>query len=309
MNEIRIERVLVVGAGQMGHQIAMLCALGGYTTILQDVSHESLQKAEENLENRMNQWVDQRKITKEKKEEAFAHLTFTNNLEEAAHDVDFVIEAIVEKLEAKRELFQRLDLLTPQHAILATNSSTIVNSLLADMTERPDRICNMHFFFPPLVMDCVEVVMSEKTSEETVETVLAFCKQINRTGLLLRKEISGFVANRILGAINREALHLYEEGIADFEEIDTIVKKALGHPLGPFELIDLSGADVVYNVMELRYAETGNSWDKPSITIKEKVKSGNLGRKTGQGFYSYSGGDFVGKNNPRYNSSSFRGRT
>jgi 3-hydroxybutyryl-CoA dehydrogenase len=288
LRRIGIERVLVVGAGQMGHQIAMLCALGGYTTILQDVNAKSLQKAEESLENRMNQWVDQQKITNEQKEEAFAHLTFTTNLEEAAHDVDFVIEAIVERLEAKRDLFQRLDSLTPAHAILATNSSTIVNSVLADVTERPDRICNMHFFFPPLVMDCVEVVMSEKTSEETIETVMAVCKQINRTGLLLRKEISGFVANRILGAINREALHLYEEGIADFKEIDTIVKKALGHPLGPFELIDLSGADIVYNVMELRYAESGKNEDKPSISIKEKMRSGNLGRKTGQGFYTYS---------------------
>jgi 3-hydroxybutyryl-CoA dehydrogenase len=288
LRRIGIERVLVVGAGQMGHQIAMLCALGGYTTILQDVNAKSLQKAEESLENRMNQWVDQQKITNEQKEEAFAHLTFTTNLEEAAHDVDFVIEAIVEKLEAKRDLFQRLDSLTPAHAILATNSSTIVNSVLADVTKRPDKVCNMHFFFPPLVMDCVEVVMSEKTSEETIETVMAVCKQINRTGLLIRKEISGFVANRILGAINREALHLYEEGIADFKEIDTIVKKALGHPLGPFELIDLSGADIVYNVMELRYAESGKNEDKPSISIKEKVSSGNLGRKTGQGFYSYS---------------------
>jgi 3-hydroxybutyryl-CoA dehydrogenase len=288
LRRIGIERVLVVGAGQMGHQIAMLCALGGYTTILQDVNAKSLQKAEESLENRMNQWVEQQKITNEQKEEAFAHLTFTTNLEEAAHDVDFVIEAIVEKLEAKRDLFQRLDSLTPAHAILATNSSTIVNSVLADVTKRPDKVCNMHFFFPPLVMDCVEVVMSEKTSEETIETAMAVCKQINRTGLLLRKEISGFVANRILGAINREALHLYEEGIADFKEIDTIVKKALGHPLGPFELIDLSGADIVYNVMELRYAESGKNEDKPSISIKEKMRSGNLGRKTGQGFYTYS---------------------
>lgn len=288
MKDHEIKRVLVVGAGQMGHQIAMLCALGGYTTNLQDVNKESLQTAKENLTSRMNQWVEQKKITNEQKEDAFANLTFINRLEEAVTDVDLVIEAIVEKLDVKRDLFRQLDALAPKHAILATNSSTIVNSLLADVTERPEKVCNMHFFFPPLVMDCVEVVMSEKTSEETIESVMAVCKQINRTGLLLRKEISGFVANRILGAINREALHLYEEGIADFQEIDTIVKKALGHPLGPFELIDLSGADVVYHVMELRYAETGNSEDQPSIAIKEKVASGNLGRKTGQGFYSYA---------------------
>lgn len=288
MEQREIERVLVVGAGQMGHQIAMLCALGGYTTIIQDVNKEALQQAKKSLNKRMNHWVEQGKITSVKKAEAFALLTFTNNIEEAAQDVDLVIEAIVEKLNAKRELFKRLDSLTPQHTILATNSSTIVNSLLAEVTERPEKVCNMHFFFPPLVMDCVEVVMSEKTSEETMETVMTVCKQINRTGLLLRKEISGFVANRILGAINREALALYEEGIADFKVIDEIVKKALGHPLGPFELIDLSGADVVYDVMELRHAETENDEDKPSISIEEKVKSGNLGRKTGQGFYSYS---------------------
>ena len=288
MEKIEVERVLIVGAGQMGHQIAMLCALGGYKTILQDVNNEALRKAEKILTSRMNKWVEQGKLTNEQKEEAFALLTFTNNLEDAARDVDLVIEAIVEKLDAKRDLFKQLDSLTPKHTILATNSSTIVNSLLADVTGRPEKVCNMHFFFPPLVMDCVEVVMSEKTSEETMETAMAVCKQINRTGLLLRKEISGFVANRILGAINREALALYEEGIADFKDIDIIVKKALGHPLGPFELIDLSGADIVYNVMELRYAESGKNKDKPSISIEEKVKSGNLGRKTGQGFYTYS---------------------
>ncbi|AOV09141.1 3-hydroxyacyl-CoA dehydrogenase [Sporosarcina ureilytica] len=272
----------------MGHQIAMLCALGGYRTKLQDVSKEALQTAEKSLNNVMNRWVKQTKITNEQKEEAFSRLTFTTHLEEAARDADLVIEAIVEKLDVKRELFQRLDLITPSHTIFATNSSTIVNSLLADVTKRPEKVCNMHFFFPPLVMDCVEVVMSEKTSEHTMETVMAVCKRINRTGLLLRKEISGFVANRILGAMNREALYLYEAGIADFKEIDHIVKKALGHPLGPFELIDLSGADVVLNVMEQRYLETGDSEDKPKQSIVEKVKSGNLGRKTGQGFYAYS---------------------
>lgn len=287
MTKDDIEHVLVVGAGQMGHQIAMLCALGGYSTKLQDVSEEALHDAEKSLVSIMNRWVGQKKITNEQKEEAFSRLTFTSHLEEAAENADLVIEAIVEKLDTKRELFQQLDGLTPSHTILATNSSTIVNSLLADVTKRPEKVCNMHFFFPPLVMDCIEVVMSEQTSEETVETVMDFCRNIDRTGLLLRKEISGFVANRVLGAIHREALYLYEEGIADYKEIDHIVKEALGHPLGPFELIDLSGADVVLNVMEQRYSETKKLEDKPSDAVIEKVKAGQLGRKTGQGFYTY----------------------
>lgn len=287
MGNPEVKCILVVGAGQMGHQISMLCALGGYKTTLQDVSEDSLQAAEKSLHEIMKRWVDQKKISNEQKDTAFARLTFTTDLEEAAKEADLVIEAIIENLDAKRKLFKQLDLLTPNHAILATNSSTIVNSLLADVTKRPEQVCNMHFFYPPLVMDCVEIVMSAHTSEQTLEEVLTVCENINRIGFVLRKEISGFVANRILGAIHREALSLYEAGVADFKDIDQIVKKALGHPLGPFELIDLSGADVVYNVMAQRYSETGSLEDKPSAAILEKVKSGHLGRKTGQGFYDY----------------------
>lgn len=283
----KIERILVVGAGQMGHQIAMLCALGGYTTTLQDVDQAALQKAETSLHKRMDEWRIKEKLTVVEIDAAFARLTFTSNLEAAAKDADLVIEAIIEKLDVKRELFRDLDRLTPGHAILASNSSTIVNSLLAEVTSRPEQVCNMHFFFPPLVMDCVEIVMSDKTSEATAATVMAVCEQINREGMLLRQEISGFVANRILGAINREAINLYEKGIADFKTIDHIVKKSLGHPLGPFQLIDLSGADVVNFVMEQQYAETGREEDKPAACIREKVDAGELGRKTGKGFYSY----------------------
>ena len=287
MSANEIKHILVVGAGQMGHQIAMLCALGGYRTSLQDVNSEALKDAEVSLKKRMDKWVANGKLTASSKEIAFQNLTFTDNLNEAAKDADFVIEAIVEKLVSKQKLFRELDRLTPKHAILASNSSTIVNSLLAEVTERPDRVCNMHFFFPPLVMECVEIVMSEETAEETAQTTLAVCEKIGKTGIILRKEISGFVANRILGAIHKEAIALYDKGIADFKGIDIIVKKSLGHPMGPFEIIDLSGADVVNFVMEQQYAETGNQEDKPAKCIVDKVKAGHLGRKTGQGFYTY----------------------
>ncbi|WP_019415589.1 3-hydroxyacyl-CoA dehydrogenase family protein [Paenisporosarcina sp. TG20] len=288
MTNHKISNISVIGAGQMGHQIAMLCALGGFETINQDINGETLNKAKEDLDKLMNQWVKKGKITEDEKSVAFSKLTFTQSLEEAAMNADFVIEAVVEKLEVKREIFRQLDKLASKHTIFATNSSTIVNSMIAEVTSRPAQVCNMHFFFPPLVMDCVEVVMSDNTSDQTAQVALAVCEQMNRTGVLLRKEISGFVANRILGASQKEAMNLYEDGIADFRDIDFIVKKALGHRIGPFELMDLSGIDVVQFVMEQRYAETGNSADKPPIFITEKVKSGLLGRKTGEGFYQYS---------------------
>jgi len=136
-------------------------------------------------------------------------------------------------------------------------------------------------------MECIEVVMNPETSEETANTALFVCKQLNRTGLLLRKEISGFVANRILGAIHREAINLYERGIADFKTIDLICKKALAHPLGPFEIMDLSGLDVCYYVMEQQFKESGNPSEKPALCIKEKVALAQLGRKSGKGFYNY----------------------
>ncbi|MBU8905645.1 3-hydroxyacyl-CoA dehydrogenase family protein [Desertibacillus haloalkaliphilus] len=283
-----IKQITVLGAGSMGHQIGMLSALGGFQTIIQDVQEGALVKAKESLEYQMNKWVKKGKISEEGKQEAFNRLSFTTSLEEAVVNTDFVIEAVVEKLDVKREVFQKLDQLAPPHAILATNSSTIVNSKIADVTNRPEKVCNMHFFFPPLVMDCVEVVKSEHTSEETAQLTMDVCEKMNRTGVLLNKEISGFVANRILGALTREAVKLYEEGYAEFEDIDLICKKALNHPIGPFALMDLSGIDVAYYVNQQRYAETGDPADKPATCIEEKVKAGTLGRKTGKGWYDYS---------------------
>jgi 3-hydroxybutyryl-CoA dehydrogenase len=159
--------------------------------------------------------------------------------------------------------------------------------LIASATNRADKVVNMHFFFPPLVMDCVEVVMSEDTSKETADLTMDVCKTINRTAVLLNKEISGFIANRILGALQREAVYLYEEGYASFQDIDTICRKALNHPIGPFELMDLSGIDVGYYVMQQRYAESGDPADKPFACIEQKVRQGDLGRKTGKGWYTY----------------------
>ncbi|WP_404452940.1 3-hydroxyacyl-CoA dehydrogenase family protein [Virgibacillus necropolis] len=283
-----IHKVAVIGSGSMGHQIAMLCSLGGFETHIQDLEQDALNQAKEQLEKHMNKWIQKEKITEIKKDEAFARLHMTTSLEDAVRNADLVIEAVVEKLDVKREVFSKLDGLVPEHTILATNSSTIVNSKLAEFTTRPDRVLNMHFFYPPLVMDCVEVVMSEQTSKETAQTALEFCDRIGRTGVLLEKEIYGFIANRLLFAISKEALYLYEEGYADFKDIDLITKKALKHPIGPFELMDLSGIDVGYYGNMQLYQETGDPKDKPAKSVEDKVKAGNLGRKTGKGWYDYT---------------------
>ncbi|KRF49420.1 3-hydroxyacyl-CoA dehydrogenase family protein [Peribacillus frigoritolerans] len=283
----QIQSITVIGAGQMGHQIAMLAALGGYETILQDVHENALNAAKEKLDVILTKWVQKGKLSEDRKLAAFSRLQYTTDLEKAASGADLIIEAVVEKLDVKQEVFAKLEELAPAETIFATNSSTIVNSLIASVTNRPDKFINMHFFFPPLVMDCVEVVMSDQTSEETAKLAMEVTENMNRTGVLLRKEISGFVANRILGALQREALYLYEEGIVDYKDIDLICRKALGHPIGPFELMDLSGIDVGYFVMQQRFNETGNQEDKPNACIEEKVNKGHLGRKTGKGWYDY----------------------
>jgi 3-hydroxybutyryl-CoA dehydrogenase len=287
MTHKQIQSITVIGAGQMGHQIAMLAALGGFETILQDVQENALKTAQEKLDVILTKWVQKGKLSEDRKLAAFSRLQYTTDLEKAASGADLIIEAVVEKLDVKQEVFAKLEELAPAETIFATNSSTIVNSLIASVTNRPDKFINMHFFFPPLVMDCVEVVMSDQTSEETAKLAMEVTENMNRTGILLRKEISGFVANRILGALQREALYLYEEGIVDYKEIDLICRKALGHPIGPFELMDLSGIDVGYFVMQQRYTETGNPEDKPNACIEEKVNKGHLGRKTGKGWYDY----------------------
>ncbi|MGM0899742.1 MAG: 3-hydroxyacyl-CoA dehydrogenase family protein [Bacillota bacterium] len=281
-----INKVAVIGAGTMGAQIAMVCALAQYQVILQDVSPESLEKGKGILVEQMGNRVKKGRLSAEEVEEAFKKIVFTTSLTDLK-DADIVIEAIVEKVDIKRDLFTKLDEVTPAHAILATNSSTIVSSKLADATNRPDKVCNVHFFNPALVMELVEVVRGPHTSEETADTAMAFVKSINKYPVLLNKEISGFVANRILGKLMDEAVYLLENGIASHEDIDIVCKKALNHPIGPFALMDLTGIDVNYLVRMQRYQESGDEKDKPAKIVQEKVEKGELGRKTGKGFYTY----------------------
>ena len=291
-----IKSIVVVGAGAMGSQIGMVCALAGYAATITDIARDALDRAEAQLRQRMSRDVEKNRRTDAQVEEAFGRLTFSTDLTTAAAQADFVIEAAVERLEIKRRLFADLDRVAPPHAILATNSSNIVSSRIADATGRPDRVCNLHFFNPALVMKCVEVVRGPQTSDETVTTAVEFARRLGKVPVLLDREIPGFIANRILGAVRDEAIFLLENGIASVEDIDTACRTALGYPMGPFELMDLTGIDIGYLTKQDRYAESGDPKDQPSKSVSALVERGELGRKTGRGWYDY---DEAGSKTPR----------
>ena len=282
-----IKKICVIGAGNMGHQIALSAALAGYQVSCTDISLDMLNKAEEFARKYLPERVAKGKLTQEQADLALTNISFTQNLEEAAGDADFVIEAAVEKINVKRKLFADLDRITPPHAILATNSSFIVSSKIADATKRPDKVCNMHFFNPALVMKLVEVVQGPHTSTETAQITMDLCEKMGKNGVWLKKEIYGFLVNRILAALHHEAQFLADMGIADPEEIDMAVTNALGHPMGPFRLMDFTGIDLAYYIGMERYQETGDPKDKPSPLIVEKFAKGEWGRKTKKGFYLY----------------------
>ncbi|MDI6878404.1 MAG: 3-hydroxyacyl-CoA dehydrogenase family protein [Desulfitobacteriaceae bacterium] len=282
-----IDRICVVGAGNMGHQIALSAALAGYQVKCTDVNEEILMKAKEFMGPYLQERVTKGKLSTDMAEAAKQNIAFTNSLEEAAQDADLVIEAVLEKLDIKHKLFAQLDKICPPQAILATNSSYIVSSKIAPVTQRQDKVCNMHFFNPALVMKLVEVVKGPHTSMETVQTIMDVCESMGKTPVLLQKEIYGFLVNRIVAAVKNEALFLKDMGIASHEEIDLAVTLGLGYPMGPFRLMDLTGIDLTYHVGMERYMETGDPQYKPSPAVVEKYIKGEWGRKKGIGWYDY----------------------
>jgi 3-hydroxybutyryl-CoA dehydrogenase len=284
---MEINKIAVIGAGNMGHQIALCAALSGFQVKCTDTNSDILNKAIQFADNYLNERVSKGKLTKEAANQALENIAFVPTIEEAAADADLVIEAIIEKLTIKRKLFAQLDKLCSAHTILATNSSYIVSSKIADATSRADKVCNMHFFNPALVMKLVEVVKGPHVSEETVEAVMNAAKKMGKIPVLLQKEIYGFLVNRFLQATRQEALKLFDMGVASYEDIDTAVMNGLGYPMGPFQLLDLTGVDLAYHVGMEKYRESGDPADRPSPTIVEKFTKGEWGKKVGKGFYKY----------------------
>ena len=282
-----VKNICVVGTGVMGRQIAALCALSGYETSC--VARSAARAAE--VEQFMDQYLAGRvakgKLSEAQAAQAAANLKLGTGLEEAAQRADFVIEAVIEDLAVKQELFKKLDRACPPHAILATNSSYIGSSKLAAVTARPEQVCNMHFFNPALVMKCVEVVKGPHTAAATAGLAMALARRLNKEPVLLHREIYGFLVNRIYRAIVQEACFLLDTGVASVEAIDSAVVNGLGHPMGPFRLLDLTGIDLAYRARMDYYRETMDPADKPPPSIVEKYARGEWGRKSGKGFYEY----------------------
>ena len=288
MNVNDIKNIAVIGAGNMGHQIAMLCAIQGYKTKCTDINAEILKKAEAFADTYLAGRVEKERLTGEQAKASRERISFTSRLEDAVKDADYVIEAVLEIIDLKRKIFADLDKMAPSHAILATNSSAIVSSKIADVTKRPEKVLNVHFFNPALVMKLVEVVQGPHVSDETREISMALCRNLEKEPVHLKKEVDGFLLNRIFEAITREALWLLEMGVASMEDIDKAQVHGAGHPMGTFRLMDLTGIDLNYIMGMEAFRETGDVRHLPSPSVVEKYVKGEYGQKTGKGWYDYS---------------------
>lgn len=284
---VEVHKIAVIGSGAMGRQIGMAAAVAGYDAVVQDISAEAVEAAEQDMRTWAAGRVTKGRMSQEDVDAALGRLRFTTDQADAVGDADLVIEAATERLDIKRQVFTQIDELAPEHAILATNSSTYGSSSVADATNRPEKVCNMHFFNPALVMKAVEVVRHEKTSDDTVDSVIAVIEKMGKHPVVLNAEIPGFIANRLMGAVRTEALNLVEQNIASIEDIDTAAKSALGHPMGPFELMDLVGLDVTYLIRKATFELTGDDSEAPHPLITAKYEAGELGRKSGKGWYTY----------------------
>jgi 3-hydroxybutyryl-CoA dehydrogenase len=281
------EKIAVIGGGQMGSQIASLSAMAGYETHIYDQDIENvtskLKFAEDNLEN----LISKNKYTEEHLVNFKQNLYIADSINSLAEGKTFIIEAVVERLEVQLEIFSQLSEITDQEVVLATNSSFIAASEIAKDCQHIQRFINMHFFYPPLRMDLVEISYPKSTTREVVLRTQSVGKSMGRSIVTLKKETPGFIVNRMLAALVDEAYELYDEGIADFEDIDLAIKKGLNHPLGPFEISDYSGLDIHYYAKLKIFNETKDPKDYPKKFLEKKIENGDLGVKTGKGFYNY----------------------
>ena len=283
-----IKTIGVIGAGNMGHQIVTLCAIHGYKSICTDSDAATLKKAEAFVDHYLKGRVEKERLTAEQAQHARENLIFTSSLEETVGEADYVIEAVIEVIDVKRALFRELDRIAPPHAILATNSSAIVSSRIADVTSRPEKVVNLHFFNPALVMKLVEVVQGPHVSDETAQISMDLCERLDKVPVHLKKEVEGFLLNRIFGAILHEAQWLLEMGVASYEDIDKACVYGAGHPMGPFRLQDLTGIDLSYTMAMEAFKASGDRSLLPHPRLVEHYLKGEYGEKTGKGWYDYS---------------------
>ena len=286
MRSDQVERITVLGAGVMGHSIAQIAAVAGFKATIRDLAQEFLDKARGSVERNLKRQVERGRMTEEASQVAMDRISFTLDLFEAVKDADIVIEAIPEILDLKRQVWEEVSNNVGDEVVLATNTSSLSITRIAEAVSHPERFIGMHFFNPPTYMRLVEVIPGAETSVETVKLAMTLAERLGKTPVEVRKDVVGFIVNRVLITYLNEAAKLLETGRWSKEQIDSAMQYRAKMPLGPFMLSDLIGLDIVYHILRI-FEENLSPEYKPAKTIRGLFNEKKLGRKTGEGFYSY----------------------
>ena len=284
-NKKDVKTVVVIGAGIMGRGIAHVSMMGGFTTVLNDVSDDLLRKAQDNIRKDLQKGLEIGKVTSSEMEQSLERLKLEGNVERAVNGADAVIEAIPEQIELKLELFARLDQVCSPHVMFASNTSALSITEMAAATKRPQQFIGMHFFNPVHKMKLVEIIRGPETNDETFRMAEAIAQQMGKETVEV-KESPGFVTSRINALIGNEAFYMLQEGVASARDIDKALKLGLNHPMGPFEMIDLVGLDTRLSILTFLHQTLGEKY-RPCPLLVEYVRAGRLGKKAGKGVYEY----------------------
>ncbi len=279
-------KLMVVGAGLMGSGISQVAAVAGWDVSLRDVTPDALERGRRTIEKSLSRFVGKGTITDETKAAALARITTTTTLDAAA-ECDFVIEAVFESLEVKHQVFRELDRVCDEKTILATNTSAIPITKIAAVTDRPELVVGTHFFSPVPMMRLCELVRGHKTSDDTLERARDFAENVGKTCIVVNRDVAGFVTTRLVSALVVEAVRLHESGVASAEDIDTACRLGFGHAMGPLATADLTGVDILAHAAANIFAETADPKFFPPEELARMVDAGDLGRKSGRGFFSY----------------------
>jgi 3-hydroxybutyryl-CoA dehydrogenase len=280
------KKLAVIGAGLMGSGIAQVSAQAGYEVVLRDVTDEALARGLGGIAASYERFVAKGKLSAAEAEAALARIATTTDLD-AVGEADIVVEAVFEKIEVKQEIFRALDKIAKQDAVLASNTSAIPITKIAAVTERPERVVGTHFFSPVPMMQLCELVRGYKTSDETLARAKAFAEEIGKTTITVNRDVAGFVTTRLISALVVEAAKLYESGVASAEDIDVACRLGFGHAMGPLATTDLTGVDILVHATGNIYTETQDEKFAPPEIMRRMVDAGALGRKSGEGFYTY----------------------